>query len=223
MPTPLTPRPDRREAIKWMLTASAAVMLTDLKLAGQNLPEPVPPASAKGYGQDPDLLKAYKPGDLWPLTFNDVQRATAAALCDAIIPADSTSAGAASVGVHDFIDEWISAPYNGNRKDRPVILKGLAWIEDESMRRFGSAFPDLIAGQRHAIMDDICYEPKAAPQFKEAARFFHRFRDLSGGGFYTTKEGMKDLKYIGNVPLESFEGPSPELIRQLGLEDVATS
>jgi len=30
---------------------------------------------------------------------------------------------------------------------------------------------------------------------------------------------MKDLGYVGNVPLARFEGPPPELVRKLGLED----
>jgi hypothetical protein len=218
----LPPRPDRRQVLKWMMAASAAALLKEVPVLGQSAVEPVS-TPGKGYGKDPDLLKEYRPGDLWPLTFDEGQRATAAALCDAIIPADAGSPGAGALGVHDFIDEWISAPYPNQVRDRPVILKGLAWIEAESARRFGIAFPELVAGQRHALLDDICLEAKAAPRFKEAARFFRRYRDLTAGGFYTTDEGMKDLKYIGNVPLTSFDGPSPELIRQLGLEDVANS
>ena len=56
-------------------------------------------------------MKVYAAGELWPLTLTKEQRATATALCDLIIPADDTSPAASSVGVVDFIDEWISAPY----------------------------------------------------------------------------------------------------------------
>ncbi len=212
-------RPDRRQMLKWIMAASAAALLTDVPLLGQSEPGRAAGQAAKGYGHDPDLLKKSAPGDLWPLTFNPDQRATAAALCDAIIPADATSIGAAAVGVHDFIDEWISAPYPNNLKDRPTVLEGLSWLNEESARRFGAPFPNLIASQQHAIMDDICFEPQATAQFKIPAKFFARFRDLTAGGFYTTDVGMKDLQYVGNVPLASFEGPSPELIRQLGLTD----
>lgn len=208
------PRIDRRTAIKWMLTASASVALAPhLSLAEQ-----VSTAySGAGYGTDPDLLKTYKPGDVWNLTLTEPQRRTVAALCDVIIPADGKSPAASAVGVHDFIDEWISAPYPAQVADRKVILDGIAWIDAESQKRFSTDFVNLIGRQKTAICDDICYEKEAKAEFKAAAKFFARFRDLTAGGFYTTPEGMKDIGYIGNVPLATFDGPPPELIKKLGL------
>jgi hypothetical protein len=172
---------------------------------------------ARGYGQDPKLLETYKPGDLWPLTFTREQRRTAAALCDTIIPADEKSPGASQLGVHDFIDEWISAPYPKQQEDRKMILDGFSWIESESKKRFKKAFTDVSEEQRHQICDEICLEPKAKPALSKAARFFARFRDLTAGGFYTTPEGMKDIQYLGNVPLTKFEGPPPEVLSYLKL------
>jgi len=207
---------DRRTAVKWMLTAAASATLAPQLLHGAEPPKMVPMGS--GYGTDPDLLKTYNPGDLWPLTFSKAQRATASALCDVIIPADEKSPAASAVGVPDFIDEWISAPYPGHRDDQTLIIEGLEWIEAESQKRFGQAFTNLIGRQQRAICDDICFEKDATPEFKKAARFFARYRDLTAGGFYTTPEGMKDIGYIGNVPLATFDGPPPEVIKQLGLE-----
>jgi hypothetical protein len=203
---------DRRTAIKWMLTAAATIAVLERDgLAAESVP------SSKGYGTDPDLLKAYKPGDVWPLTLDASQLATAAALCDTIIPADAKGPSASSVNVHLFVDEWISAPYEGHAADRKLVVEGLAWLDEESRKRFGNPFVNLIAGQRNAICDDICYVPKAQPQFAKAAQFFKKFRDLTAGGYYTTPEGMKDIGYVGNVPLASFDGPPPEVLKQLGL------
>jgi len=42
-------------------------------------------------------------------------------------------------------------------------------------------------------------------------------RDLTATGFYTTKEGMKDLQYIGNTPLLAFKGPPKEVLEHLKL------
>jgi hypothetical protein len=202
---------DRRTTIKWMLAASTAMPLI------QNVEVLAAPAPAKPYGTDPDLLRIYQPGDLWPLTFTSQQRATATALCDLIIPADATSPSASAVGVIDFMDEWVSAPYEAQRADRKVVLEGFAWLDAESTRRFSKSFHKLDVAQQRQIGDDICFLPKAAPRFKQAATFFARYRDLTAGGFYTTPQGRKDLQYVGNVPLPSFNGPPPEVLKKVGL------
>jgi hypothetical protein len=207
---------DRRTTIKWMLAASAS--LPTLKEAVVHAAQTTGTAVvSKPYGTDPDLMKVYKPGDLWPLTLSSGQRATATALSDLIIPADATSPSASSVGVVDFIDEWISAPYEVHRADRKTVLAGFEWLDEESARRFSKAFAVLSIAQQRQICDDICYAPKAAAQFADAAIFFARYRDLTAGGFYTTPEGRKDLQYVGNVPLARFDGPPAEVLRKAGL------
>jgi len=206
-----TQRMDRREAIKWVLAATATVSLLDMQAFGQGA------AAAVGYGTDPDLMRYYKPGDLWPLTFTSGQRLNVAALCDMIIPADEKSPSASSVGVPDFIDEWISAPYPEQQNDRKTVLEGLTWLDGESKKRFEKTFADLTGEQRQKICDDICYAPKAKPEFGAAAQFFAKFRNLTAGGFYTTPQGWRDIQYIGNVPLPTFEGPPPEVLAHLKL------
>ena len=52
-----------------------------------------------------------------------------AALCDVVIPADDRSPSASAVGVTDFIDEFVSAPYPDNVRDGKKILEGLAWLD----------------------------------------------------------------------------------------------
>jgi hypothetical protein len=204
-------RMGRREAIKWMLAASATVSLLNFKSFGAGS------VSAVGYGTDPDLMKDYQSGDLWQLTFTNDQRRAVTALCDVVIPADEKSPSAGSVGVPDFIDEWISAPYPNQQADRKEILEGLAWLDDESSKRFQIKFADLSDEQKHDICDDICFAPKAKPEFQTAANFFAKFRNLTAGGFYTTPQGWKDIQYIGNVPLAKFDGPPPEVLKHLNL------
>ena len=215
MHPPELPRMDRRVALKWMLAGTAAMVAFDRDGFAQAPRARTP--GGKGYGTDPDLIKEYKPGDVWPLTMSDAQRRTAAALCGAIIPADDVSPSAATLHVHDFIDEWISAPYKGHHADRKLVLDGLAWLDEESRKRFKKAFADLRGSEQDAICEDICREPPAHGEFASAARFFKRFRDLTAGGFYTTREGMKDIGYVGNVPIATFEGPPPEVLKNLGL------
>jgi hypothetical protein len=192
---------DRRTAIKWVLAASAA-----LRLPGVSFDATAATPAAKGYGKDPNLLKIYAAGDLWPLTLTKEQRATAAALCDLIIPADDTSPAASSVGVVDFLDEWISAPYPEHAEDRKIVVEGLSQVEAEAQRRFKTSFAKLSAQQMSAIADAIVKQP-----------YFVRYRALTAGGFYTTPIGVKDLKYVGNVAMQSFDGPTPEILKRLGL------
>lgn len=203
-------RVDRRTAIKWVLAASAALQLPTVGLAQDTL------KNVSGYGKDPNLLKIHQLGELWPLTLSEAQRATATVLSDLIIPADEHSPAASKVGVVDFIDEWVSAPYPVNQRDKPVVVEGLAWLDAESQRRFKNRFSALTEKERAAICDDIS-AAKPAAQLAEAAAFFSRYRALTAGGYYTTPVGMKDLRYVGNVAMTTFEGPPPEVLKRLGL------
>lgn len=210
------PRLDRRTAIKWMLTASAAVAVTDRQLLAASPQQAAAPAT-KGYGHDALLNAEYQPGAFWPLTMTDAQRRTAAALCAVIIPAEGSVPSAADLHVHDFIDEWISSPYPDQQGDRAIVLGGLGWINEEARRRFGKDFADLDEMQTKAVCDDLCHAPDAKPEHAEGARFFAKFRDLTTSGFFTTPEGMKDIGYTGNLPLAEFKGPPREVLEKLGL------
>jgi len=163
------------------------------------------------------MVKIYKAGDVWPLTLTAEQRRAAIALCDVIIPADETSPSASAVGVPNFIDEWVSAPYPVQQADRPIILKGLAWIDAEARARFGMAFAELKAEQQMSICDDVCDPAHVKPEHADAMTFFIRYRDLTSGGYYTTPEGMLAIGYVGNTPLATFAGPPPEALKHLGL------
>jgi len=203
---------DRRTTLKWIAAAATALPLGRLVAASTGSSKDALP-----YGSDPRLIDAYHPGDLWPLTFTPAQRELATVLCDTIIPADATSPSASAVGVVDFIDEWISAPYPRQREDRTIVLEGLAWLDAEANRRFSKPMPKLGADELHAICDDISYVPKVHADFLEAAKFFARYRDLTAGGFYTTPHGRSDLRYVGNTPLPRFDGPPIEVMKKAGL------
>jgi hypothetical protein len=203
---------DRRTTIKWVLAAGATWPLSN-KLAAQAAHAGL----AKGYGTDPNLVANYHPGDGWPLTFTPAQRKLAGVLADIIIPADGRSPSASSIGVVEFIDEWVSAPYPRYQQDRTVVLGGFTWIDEEASRRFGKEFSALDSGKQHTICDDICDTSRATVERGDAARFFALYRNLTAGGFYSSPVGRKDLQYIGNVALASFDGAPPELLKALKL------
>ncbi len=218
MNTPLPGRMDRRLAIKWMLAAGAGAMIADpLSLAAPGAGAAAP--AARGYGTDPDLMKAHPPGEFWPLTLTPLQLRTTAALSDIIVPAEGDVPSASAVGVPDFIDEWVSAPYPNCVEDRRVILAGLAFVEEEARRRFGVGFAEASPDQRAQLCEALAPEAPAGSPLEAPSRFFRRFRNLASAGFFTTPVGMRDLGYVGNVPLATFDGPPAALVAKLGLTD----
>jgi hypothetical protein len=184
--TPYRPKIDRRTALAWMGAAAAAGAVG----AGLTACSPRK-AEAKGYGTDPKLVEPEKAP--WPRLMSEAQLQTAAVLCDFILPASGAAPAATALGVPDFIDEWVSAPYPDQLKDRPIILKGLDQLEP--------AVRDA-AGRKGAL--------EALPHATDAAtrEFFKRFRALVIGAYYTTEAGFKDIGYIGNVARASDPGPS---------------
>ena len=212
---------DRRALLKTLGGSAAALPI----LAQSTGCRPAEPAGSLVEGpawtgpagtlSDPDLVHPKTP---WEKVMTAGEMTVLAALCDTIIPADDQSPAASQVGVPDFINEWASAPYDYQRGGLAQIRAGLTWLDAESTRRFRKTFAQLSEPERNRICDDICYEPKAKPKFKVAAKFFDLIRDLAATGFYTTTEGMKDLQYIGNVALPKFDGPPPEVLKHLGLE-----
>ena len=213
---------DRRQALKVMAIAAAGPTLASCA-PGEDVPDPTAlptPGSnprAAGTAWDPDLVAPTVP---WERTLDQDELTSLASLCDVIIPADDRSPAASQVGAHDFIDEWVSAPYDGNERDLVVVRGGLVWLDRESASRFGegSRFRTLTPEQQREICDDICFLPDVAEGFEAAARFFDRIRDLTSTAFWTTTQGMDDLQYIGNVPLGQWDPPPPEVLRHLGLE-----
>jgi hypothetical protein len=215
-------RLSRRTVFKWFAATAAAIQLGDFSLApGAEAPAagatPFPPV-VKGYGTDPKLNATYNPGDFWPLTLSVAQRRAATALADVIIPADKLGPAASAVRVPDFIDEWVSAPYPNHQKDRELIVPGLAWLDAESRKRFAAVFAELKPEQQAAICDDICSIARAQVQFAKPAAFFSRFRGMAAGAYYATPEGWRAIGYVGNIPLPSFDGPPPEVLARLGVE-----
>lgn len=206
----LYPRLPRRDVLKFI--AAASLLPHGMMLQAQTAPV------AKGYGTDPDLTKEHKPGDVWPLTMNQMQRAVSKAFADVILPADDLGPAASELRVHDYIDEWISAPYPAQQADRPIVLAGLQWLESEAQKLHQKAFAALALAQQVSMCQSIA-EPAANSEAHQKQRdFFIRFRAIAMGAYYGTTAGWKAIGYIGNVPSVTFDGPAQELLDKFGLE-----
>jgi len=198
----------RREALKLVVAGAAAAPLVGFGSECEPVTRPA------WLTTDPDLVNPVVP---WDNILTDSELKTVTALCDNILPKDDVSPSASAAGIPEFINEWVSAPYPDQERDRQIIRGGLVWLDIESGKRFDARFHALDEERQRAICDDIHHEPDAAPEFKRAAVFFDRFRWLTLCGFYTTGEGRRDVGYIGNIPLDKFPGATQEQLKYLGL------
>ena len=147
--------------------------------------------------------------------FNEHEMATIAILSDLIIPKDDTSPSATEVGVPDFIEFIV--------KDIPShqipMRGGLKWLDIYAQKKFGKAFIDLEVKNQTAILDEIAYPSKAKPEVSQGVSFFNLMRDLTSSGYFTTKEGIAYLGYVGNRP-GVWNGVPEEVLKAHGFDVV---
>lgn len=141
--------------------------------------------------------------------FTPHEMETITVLSNIILPADNVSGSAADAKVPDFIAFIV--------KDKPehqVPLRGgLRWLDLQMANRYGKPFKDCSREQQIAMVDQIAYPAKAAPEMQQGVAFFNRMRDLTLTGFYTSEIGIKDLGYMGNQP-NQWRGVPEEVLKQ---------
>ena len=152
-------------------------------------------------------------GGFQPRFFSKHEHETVRVLVDLIFPADDRSGSATSVGVPEFMDFIMM--------DRPsmqtAMRGGLAWLDAYSMEHFEASFLECSDEARREVLDAIAYPGDADPALSHGVSFFSRFRDLTASGFWTTKEGMEDIGYVGNVFVHEWKGAPEEEMERLGL------
>ena len=145
--------------------------------------------------------------------FNKHEMATIAVLVDIIIPRDERSGSATDAGVPDFIEFMV--------KDQPYMQTplrgGLAWLDNQALKRFGKNFIDLVPAQRIEIVEDIAYPQRKKPGMSQGIAFFTLMRNLTASGFWSSRIGIDDIGYAGNVP-NNWDGPPAEVLKQYGLD-----
>ena len=197
---PYVSKIDRRTALAWVGVVGAALAAG----AGVVVYGPKTGGASHGYGTDPKLAKP-EPAP-WSRIMTHEQLQAAAVMADFILPASGGAPSASGLGVPDFLNEWVSAPYPDQLKHRPIILDGLNGLSWEAQRRHGVSFLNATAAQRSEVLQAL--QTSADP-----ARhgFFKLFRYLVIGAYYTTAPGFKDIGYAGNVARAADPGPSAEV------------
>jgi gluconate 2-dehydrogenase subunit 3-like protein len=148
-----------------------------------------------------------------PRFFTSAEYRTAGVLADMIIPRDERSGSATDAGVLEFMDFTLMDRPNNQKWMR----EGLAWIDSESKNRFGKAFADATSAQREQILNDIAWPDKAPAALANGVSFFNRFRDMTASGFWSSRIGVQDLRYIGNTYHPNWDGCPPAALEKLGV------
>lgn len=201
---------DRRVTLAWVSASVAAACSPkrDAQSESSVNKQSTRSRSDQTYGTDPDLNSKPTP---WHKIMTQPERATTAALADVILPAEDGYPAPSEIGIQDFIDEWISAPYPVQVSDSELILPGLALLEAQSLKTGGRDFALLPSAQQIGMVRKMASaDPKSADY-----QFFYRFRALVLGAYYTTETGFEDIGYIGNVAMPSFPGPSQDIVARL--------
>lgn len=202
----------RRDIFKLIAAASATGALLP---AGAASPPPLA-RNFKNVLSDPDYSN---PAGPWEKPLTEPELATLGVLVDLILPGDDESPAPTAIGLPDFINEWIGAPYPDNRADFEIIRGGIGWINSHAFKLHGKEFAGLTAAQQTAILDSICDPAKAAPELATGSRFFSKLRMLALGGYYSHSSTWKSLGYVGNAPIAGpYPGVPDEILKLLGLE-----
>lgn len=145
--------------------------------------------------------------------FSAPEMSTITVLCDIIIPSDEKSGSASDAKVPEFIEFIV--------KDQPryqiPLRGGLKWLDVKSLRLFKKSFTDASKDQQIELVEMIAFPEKAAPENAAGVSFFNTMRNLTATGFFTSKEGIKDIQYKGNQP-NAWDGVPDEVLKQYGLE-----
>ena len=149
-----------------------------------------------------------------PRFFSDHEYRTVRVLVDLILPGDDRSGSASEAGVPEFQDFMMI-----DQPERQIAMRGgLAWMDLECRERFGKVFVDCGAEQQAAFLDLLAWPDGAPEELSHGVAFFTGFRDLTATGFFTSKMGFDDLRYMGNEFVTEWKGCPEEALRKLGLE-----
>jgi len=148
-----------------------------------------------------------------PKFFKPNEYAMVSILVDLIIPRDERSGSATDAGVPQFMDFMMI-----DQPRRQVAMRGgLAMIDRLAVGRLGKRFTAASDAQRRQLLDEIAYTSNPDRGLSQAIVFFSSFRDLTASGFWSTKMGIADLQYQGNVFVSEWNGCPAPALKHLGV------
>ncbi|MGX1930918.1 gluconate 2-dehydrogenase subunit 3 family protein [Flagellimonas sp. 2504JD4-2] len=190
---------DRRKSLKSILLGGVASGLAvhGCKPKSEAVNEEIVPLKSYTYGRttkekerDQELLEE--------VFFNEHEMGTIAILCDLILPATGEYGSATNAEVPDFIEFMV--------KDIPELQiplrGGLMWLDHKCNTDYNIMFKSATEEQQKAILDTIAFPNPEIPEQEQPleVQFFSTMRNLTVSGYYTTKMGIEELGYKGNMP-----------------------
>ncbi len=143
--------------------------------------------------------------------FSEHEFKTLQALSQWIIPPDERSAGGIEAGTAEFIDVMAAA----DTKLAAAFTGGVAWL-DYQMRSLHSAdFLEASREQQKSMLDRLAYRDRAPAELAPGVAFFALMRAWTVDAFYSSREGVKDLGYVGNTAVAEFNGCPDEVVKKL--------
>jgi len=204
---------DRRTSLAWVATAMAATLGYGCSPSNAPEGERARPVSGVGYGTDPNLVD---PIVTWSLTMSAGQRHAVAVLADVILPPDAGRPKPSAVGIVDFVDEWVSAPYPVQAADRVELFKFVEWLDREAIALDGKSFSAAAPDAVEKLLNRVAFAGRVAAQDREAGIAFARARWLLVSGTFTSPQGVEELQFVGSDPLAGdYPGPTVEALAHL--------
>lgn len=207
---------DRRSLIRGLALAITSIGTLDLD-AAQHVHTETGAEKNKGAYK----VKAFQPGE-----YKTLQR-----LAELIVPKDDVSGSGVDAGAPEFIDllssqnEDLAATFHG----------GLAWLDSEMRKRYGTTFAGASPTQQTAMLDTLVAAGNAesarrgeelvyskSPAYKDFSGytthradelgpgvvFFDWVRKMTVDAFYTSPIGLKDIGYMGNKAYSKYVVPA---------------
>jgi gluconate 2-dehydrogenase gamma chain len=176
-----------------------------LGAAGGSVLQVIPLEAAEMAHQMVHKEKAAAPaGRYTPKYFPAKQYETLRSLCDMILPKDEKSGGALEAGAPEFIDLLTSE----NDEFQLALGGGLMWLDTHCIDQYGKVFMECAPEQKKEILDLIAFRKNAKKDasLSQGVAFFALLRKMTCDGYYTSKIGIEDLQYLGNVTRGEWPG-----------------
>ncbi|RIV38143.1 gluconate 2-dehydrogenase subunit 3 family protein [Flagellimonas lutimaris] len=135
-------------------------------------------------------------------------------LCDLILPPSEEFKGASDADVVSFIEFMCK----DNESFQPDIRGGIMWLDHKSNTEYGVEFKTATEEQQKAILDEIAFYDPEVPGNERPfeVNFFSLVRNLTMTGFYTSKIGIEEIGYKGNMP-NVWDGVPDDVLEQHGV------